>query len=197
LQLDLAIDRLFLDTLRESERKLSMSAYRERMPRLRTFAREVGHWRRLVSERRYEQRARVNRFGRKLVRTIISCRQQQLIPDLPSELRMDLERDLIGKWDQHHERQEPGENATQNYKPAGVEQQEEAACRFPERHAALRRARGRLGSSINLPGSVVAGRKTMPRLVQNQEWVKRYRLFLRRSLIMPDGKAAAFRLYVG
>ncbi|KJY00514.1 hypothetical protein TI39_contig323g00024 [Zymoseptoria brevis] len=189
LSKDMAIDRLFLDTLKACWRDFNSSPTTARRGHLDSkFARELKWWCACVSKRRNMQRIRVNIFGQRLVRSMVSTARRQQLPPLPSELRKDLEQDMIGEVEPRYD------PSLQSGLEEGQSMNQQDVA--PVSRVALRRARGRLAPSLNLPSGPQPRLQRTAGLIRDREWVKRYRLLFRRDLIMPDGKAAAFRWYV-
>jgi hypothetical protein len=196
LQKNMAIDRLFLDSLNASRLVFKRPSHgirgvlRREVVNAR-FARELKWWWGLISQRRSEQRREVNHFGRKLVRTIVACGVEHQLPPRPSDVRIPpLEEVLTGEPEPLHGMNEPVGQIGKS--SVGVAHEDSSENRATSREDPLELR----GCNLDI-ASVPSGSSGLPKAVRDKERLKRHLLLLRRSIIMPGGKAAAFRVIVG
>ncbi|KAF2164675.1 hypothetical protein M409DRAFT_56488 [Zasmidium cellare ATCC 36951] len=175
LKNDMRIDRKFLDTLKVCATHFEASgASRTGKPNMRPnhFRAQLRQWRLICSQRRTQQRQSAKVFGRNLVKFISKLANESRKPVINADVRKELDAQLFGASPFH-------EAAT--------------SAVSPEKRRRLRRTRMRVAREIRWDqGPRHEGLRTAD-VTRDAVWVQQYRAFLRRDVVMPDGKLASFR----
>ncbi|TKA29860.1 hypothetical protein B0A50_03224 [Salinomyces thailandicus] len=184
LEQNMRIDAKFLQTLKtvskDFARDLSIEAFRRRDSTYRGTMSAPSLWIKLCQGRRARQKHENMVIGRELVACLAKCANEQSQPEIDATSRHALENELFGK------RMKPVEAALgtdeipapgDGRRARGWESYKLRTARAVRADPALglRRPRGRTNTSYS------------------RTWVKQYRAYLRKRLIMPDGKLASFR----
>lgn len=201
------IDRPFISALKDVCKSFGIGSV---VRRTRTKFDRTGFLGRLRTERqqcivrRHQQRFQTKKFGNLLVKRILQCVDMERQPTVDMEKREELEEAFFGKPTERGDSfvgEEGSQKDAGTTAASGMESEErtadldgESAAR-PTRLEA-RRAKTRLAKSIRFQGEERTATRRTLKQTGNSEWLKQYRAFTRKDLIMANGKLASFRRYV-
>ncbi|KAK4502758.1 hypothetical protein PRZ48_006184 [Zasmidium cellare] len=175
LKKDMRIDRKFLDTIKQCAKLFEVTGVsRTGKPNTRPnhLRARLRQWRLFCTQRRTQQRQATKVFGRNLVKFISKLANESSKPVIDTDIRKELDGELFG---------------------ASAFHESSTGAISLEKRRRLRRTRMRVAREIRWnQGPRHEGRRTAD-ITRDAVWVQQYRAFLRRDVVMPDGKLASFR----
>ncbi|KAK5127931.1 hypothetical protein LTR85_005048 [Meristemomyces frigidus] len=184
---DMRVDQKFLSALRAATKRFGSTAYgaipmysEERGERPPNPVPVLLRWSRQCHERRAKQMFQAEVLGKKLVACLAKCaNEQQQQPAIQTSARGELEDAIFGERMKALDSL-PVANADSAAGHPGLMYLERLKRRVAQTIRAEQQLerRGQRGRALG---------------AYDRKWIKQYRAFLRRNLVMPDGKLASFR----
>lgn len=172
LSKNMRIDRRFVDAIKECTKHFEVSGVGKPNKRPNSLRGRLRQWRLICAQRRIQQRHDAKVFGRNLVKFIAKSAKESHRPVIDADIRKELDSQLFGA--------SPDKVVARTTIPPRSRQQ-------------LRRARAHIVRDIRWDqGPRPEGQRTAD-IMRDALWLKQYRAFLRRDIVMPDGKLASFR----
>lgn len=169
---NMRIDRRFVDAIKECAKHFELSGVGKPNTRPNRLRGRLRQWRLICARRRIQQRHETKVFGRNLVKFIAKLAKESHRPVINANIRKELDSRLFGA------------SPSNSIAPTTTS---------PRNRQQLRRARAQVGRDIRWDqGPRHEGQRTAD-ITRDVVWLKQYRAFLRRDIVMPDGKIASFR----
>lgn len=172
LRKNMRIDRRFVDAIKECSKHFEVSGIGKPSKRPNRLRGRLRQWRLICARRRIQQRQETKVFGRNLVKFIAKLAKESHRPMIDTDVRKELDSQLFGA------------SHSDVVAPTTIP---------PKSRQQLRRARAQVARDIRWDqGPRHEGQRTAD-ITRDVVWLKQYRAFLRRDIVMLDGKIASFR----